>query len=92
MNKFIEQVKAFWADEDGLSAVEYVVAGALVIALLVGGFTALGTTLQGELKTFVESIGGTVPQDSNLNGSISSLQKILNSYLQDKERRYALLS
>lgn len=60
MNKFIEQVKAFWADEDGLSAVEYVVAGALVIALLVGGFTALGTTLQGKLTGFVTSIGGTV--------------------------------
>lgn len=46
MNKFIEQVKAFWADEDGLSAVEYVVAGALVIAVLVGGFTTLGDKLK----------------------------------------------
>ncbi len=60
MNKFIEQVKAFWADEDGLSAVEYVVAGALVIAILVAGFTALGTTLQGKLTGLVTSIGGTV--------------------------------
>lgn len=57
MNKFIKQVKAFWADEDGLSAVEYVVAGALVIALLVGGFTALGTNLQTKLTNFVNSLG-----------------------------------
>ncbi|PNH96864.1 Flp family type IVb pilin [Vibrio diazotrophicus] len=49
MNKFIEQAKAFWQDEDGLSAVEYVVAGALVIAVLVGGFTTLGETLSDKL-------------------------------------------
>ncbi len=42
MNKFIEQVKAFWADEDGLSAVEYVVAGSLIVAGLAAAFTSLG--------------------------------------------------
>ncbi len=56
MNKFINQVKVFWQDEDGLSAVEYVVAGALVIALLVGGFTTLGTTLQTKLSGLNTSI------------------------------------
>ena len=50
MNKFIEQVKAFWADEDGLSAVEYVVAGALVVAVLVVGFGNLGRTLETEIN------------------------------------------
>ncbi|MCF7362992.1 MULTISPECIES: Flp family type IVb pilin [Vibrio] len=45
MNKFIEQAKAFWQDEDGLSAVEYVVAGALVVGVLVVGFTSLGGRL-----------------------------------------------
>ncbi|MFV0449275.1 MAG: Flp family type IVb pilin [Vibrio sp.] len=46
MNKFIQQVKNFWADEDGLSAVEYVVAGALVVAVLVAGFGDLGDKLK----------------------------------------------
>jgi len=61
MNKFIGQVKVFWQDEDGLSAVEYVVAGALVIAILVAGFTALGTTLQSKLNTLITDLGGTPP-------------------------------
>ncbi|MBD0787520.1 Flp family type IVb pilin [Vibrio sp. Y2-5] len=56
MNKFIEQVKAFWADEDGLSAVEYVVAGALVISVLVAGFKLLGTNLSAKLGTLNTSI------------------------------------
>lgn len=56
MNKFIEQIKAFWADEDGLSAVEYVVAGALVISVLVAGFKLLGTNLQTKLGTLNNSI------------------------------------
>ncbi|MCZ4373007.1 Flp family type IVb pilin [Vibrio diazotrophicus] len=65
MNKFIEQAKAFWQDEDGLSAVEYVVAGALVIAVLVGGFTTLGTTLSGKLESLNTSItGGTAGGDT----------------------------
>ncbi len=59
MNNFINQVKTFWQDEDGLSAVEYVVAGALVIAVLVGGFTTLGDTLSSKLDTLNSDITGT---------------------------------
>lgn len=46
MNKFIEQVKTFWADEDGLSAVEYVVAGSLIVAGLATAFGDLGDVLE----------------------------------------------
>ncbi len=46
MNKFIEQVKAFWADEDGLSAVEYVVAGSLIVAGLAAAFGGLGNAIK----------------------------------------------
>ncbi len=45
MNKFMEQVKAFWVDEDGLSAVEYVVAGSLIVAGLATAFTQLGSAI-----------------------------------------------
>ncbi len=45
MNKFMEQVKAFWADEGGLSAVEYVVAGSLIVAGLAAAFSSLGTAI-----------------------------------------------
>ncbi len=56
MNKFIEQVKAFWADEDGLSAVEYVVAGSLIVAGLAAAFGGLGSAI----KTGIEGITGCV--------------------------------
>lgn len=58
MNKFIEQVKAFWADEDGLSAVEYVVAGSLIVAGLVGAFTGLGNAIVTEVGNIVTAISG----------------------------------
>ena len=61
MNKFIKQVKAFWADEDGLSAVEYVVAGALVVAGLVAGFGDLGDLLSDQLTGLNESISAELP-------------------------------
>ncbi|PNH81637.1 Flp family type IVb pilin [Vibrio diazotrophicus] len=56
MNKFIEQVKAFWADEDGLSAVEYVVAGSLIVGGLSLAFTNLGTAIQNGVTGIIESI------------------------------------
>lgn len=33
----------FWKDEEGLTTVEYAIAGSLVGAAVVGAFTALGT-------------------------------------------------
>ncbi|PNH88925.1 Flp family type IVb pilin [Vibrio diazotrophicus] len=59
MNKFIEQVKTFWADEDGLSAVEYVVAGSLVVAGLVTAFTNLGAAMKVKLNEIITALGGT---------------------------------
>ncbi len=64
MNKLIRRIRNFWRDDEGLSAVEYVVAGALVIAVLVGGFTTLGTTLSGKLDSLTTSIGGTSSTDT----------------------------
>lgn len=56
MNKFIEQVKAFWADEDGLSAVEYVVAGSLIVAGLAAAFTELGTAIETGVGAITDTI------------------------------------
>ncbi|MDW6016170.1 Flp family type IVb pilin [Vibrio plantisponsor] len=39
----------FLKNEDGLSAVEYIVAGTLVVVLLVAGFALLGTTVDNRL-------------------------------------------
>ncbi len=59
MNKFIEQVKAFWADEDGLSAVEYVVAGSLIVAGLATAFSSLGSAIIGGVGDITSCIGSS---------------------------------
>lgn len=53
-------VVKFIKDEDGLTVVEYAVAGGLVTALVVGLFTALGTEVQSKMQTLCDAIkGGT---------------------------------
>jgi len=42
--------KGFWADEEGASAIEYVVIGALLAALLVPILVAIFNTLKGKLE------------------------------------------
>ncbi|MBL4287932.1 Flp family type IVb pilin [Vibrio fluvialis] len=45
MNKFTKFVKDFWQDEEGLTAVEYAVAGSLIALAVVTAFTNLGTAV-----------------------------------------------
>ncbi|MGR5452525.1 Flp family type IVb pilin [Vibrio alfacsensis] len=47
MEKFTQAVKDFWNDEEGLTAVEYAVAGGLIAATVVAGFKTLGGTVSG---------------------------------------------
>ena len=47
----MKTILAFWKEEDGLSAVEYAVVGAVLIAALVGAFQALGTRVSGKVNT-----------------------------------------
>lgn len=57
MNYLSHKCLVFWQDESGLSAVEYIVAGTLVIVLLVAGFATLGTTIQGKLSFLNTEVG-----------------------------------
>jgi len=43
MQNFKQSLIEFWKDEEGLTTVEYAIAGSLVGAAVVGAFTALGT-------------------------------------------------
>lgn len=43
LKKMLKQVTSFLRDEEGLTTVEYAVAGSLVAAAVVIAFTALGT-------------------------------------------------
>jgi pilus assembly protein Flp/PilA len=48
----------FLADEEGLTTVEYAVAGALVAAALVTAFTELGAQVQVVIDGLTTAIGG----------------------------------
>ena len=53
-------VVKFINDEDGLTVVEYAVAGGLVTALVVGLFTTLGTEVHTKIQKLCDAIkGGT---------------------------------
>ncbi|MNC31104.1 Flp/Fap pilin component [compost metagenome] len=53
-------VVKFIKDEDGLTVVEYAVAGGLVTALVVGIFTTLGTAVAAKMQTLCTAINGGV--------------------------------
>ena len=46
----------FLRDEEGLTTVEYAVAGALVAAAVVTAFTNLGTAVEGSINTLETAI------------------------------------
>jgi len=58
MNKFIKGAKAFLAEEEGLTTVEYAIAGALVAAAVVLAFEELGTAVGDVIDCLTDAIGG----------------------------------
>ncbi|MGA8707756.1 MAG: Flp family type IVb pilin [Steroidobacteraceae bacterium] len=55
MRKF---VLAFLRDEEGLTMVEYAVAGSLVTLAAVGAFTTLGTNVTAKITALAAAVGG----------------------------------
>ncbi|QSP94973.1 Flp family type IVb pilin [Marinobacter salinisoli] len=51
-----EFLKALWKDEDGLSAVEYAIAGGLVVGGMVGAFQLLGTNATARINTLADAV------------------------------------
>jgi pilus assembly protein Flp/PilA len=60
MKGFMGAIKAFWKDEEGLTTVEYAVAGGLISATVVVAFTNLGTTVNG-IITYINTQLSTAP-------------------------------
>lgn len=56
MAKITEVCKKFLEDEQGLTTVEYAVAGALVAAALVTGFTELGAAVLARINELATDI------------------------------------
>lgn len=51
-------LKQFWNDESGLSAVEYAIAGGLVVAGMVIAFTNLGTAALAKIEELAAAVSG----------------------------------
>lgn len=58
MNKFKTALIAFWKDEDGLTTVEYAIAGALVGAAVIGAFTDLGQAVGDVIDRIIGELTG----------------------------------
>lgn len=56
MKNFKEKVVAFLRDEEGLELAEYAVAGALIVLVAAGAFTALGTNIDAVIDAIVAKI------------------------------------
>jgi pilus assembly protein Flp/PilA len=60
MSNFISAVKAFAADENGVTAIEYGLIAALVGVVIIGGATTLGSKLTKLFGDIGNKVGVTV--------------------------------
>lgn len=59
MTKFTDAVRKFLKEEDGLTTVEYAVAGALVAAAVAAAFGGLGTAVTNRITALSGIVTGT---------------------------------
>jgi pilus assembly protein Flp/PilA len=64
MSKFMSAVKAFVADENGVTAIEYGLMAALVGLAIVAGAKALGDDLSGAFTTIGTRLKAAIPAAS----------------------------
>jgi pilus assembly protein Flp/PilA len=55
-----QAVVEFIREEEGLTVVEYAIAGGLVSLTLVAAFTNLGNAVRDRINDLIEAVGGTV--------------------------------
>ena len=58
MRQLDNTVSAFWQEEEGLTVVEYAIAGGLIGAAVVGSFVALGGTVGGIITYINNALQG----------------------------------
>ncbi|PSU45280.1 Flp family type IVb pilin [Photobacterium frigidiphilum] len=56
MQNFKQSLIEFWKDEEGLTTVEYAIAGSLVGAAVVGAFGALGNQVTNVISSITTDI------------------------------------
>ncbi len=58
-------VMKFVKDEDGLTIVEYAVAGGLITLFVVGAFQLLGTAVDGNIRDLAQKVRPAAPAAGN---------------------------
>ncbi len=53
MKNYVEAVSAFIRDEEGLTVVEYAVAGGVLAGAIVIAFSGFGTAIQTKISTII---------------------------------------
>jgi pilus assembly protein Flp/PilA len=61
MSKFKSALMALWSEEDGLTTVEYAIAGGLVGAAVIVAFTDLGTAVEGVITYITGELTANTP-------------------------------
>jgi pilus assembly protein Flp/PilA len=51
MSNLVKKMKAFWKEEDGVTAIEYGLIAALIAVVLIAGATLVGTSLNAKFTT-----------------------------------------
>jgi pilus assembly protein Flp/PilA len=59
MSSLINKLSAFVRDEEGLTTVEYAIAGSLVGLAVITAFTDLGNAVADVINEIITAIGGT---------------------------------
>ena len=63
MNTLLAKIEAFVKDEEGLTVVEYAVAGGLIAAGVIIAFQALGVTVAGIITFINQTLRTSAPSD-----------------------------
>jgi pilus assembly protein Flp/PilA len=56
MNKLTQKIRHFLRDEEGLTAIEYVVAGSVIVVVVAAAFNLFGTGLSNAMSTLTSKL------------------------------------
>ena len=56
MSTFVNSVRRFWKDEEGVTAIEYGLIAALIAVVIIGAVTLVGTDLQTTFNRIANAI------------------------------------
>lgn len=61
MERFVETVRSFLRDEEGVTAIEYGLIAALIAVVIIGAVTLIGTNLNTIFQFIADTLTGALP-------------------------------